>query len=58
VDHRFYRSRYDAARTVDAFTTRMRDQVDIDAVRNDVLDVVGTTVRPAHASVWLRETSG
>jgi hypothetical protein len=58
VDHRFYRSRYDAARTLDAFTTRMRDQVDIDAVRNDVLDVVGTTVRPAHASVWLRETSG
>jgi hypothetical protein len=54
VDRRFYRSRYDASRTLDAFTARMRDQVDIDAVRTQVLDVVGTTVRPAHASVWLR----
>jgi len=54
VDRRFYRSRYDAARTLDTFTTRMRDQVDIDAVRGEVLDVVSTTLRPAHASVWLR----
>jgi hypothetical protein len=57
VDRRFYRSRYDASRTLEAFTTRMRDQVDIDAVRHEVLDVVGSTVRPAHASVWLRERS-
>jgi hypothetical protein len=55
VDQRFYRSRYDAARTLDAFTARMRDQVDIDEVRGGVLDVVGATVQPAHASVWLRE---
>lgn len=55
VDHRFFRSRYDASRTLDAFTTRMRDQVDIDAVRGEVLSVVGTTLQPAHASVWLRE---
>lgn len=54
VDRRFFRSRYDAARTLDAFTTRMRDQVDIDAVRREVLGVVATTVQPAHASVWLR----
>jgi hypothetical protein len=54
VDRRFYRSRYDAVRTLDAFATRMRDQVDIDAVRRGVLDVVGATVQPAHASVWLR----
>jgi hypothetical protein len=57
VDRRFYRSRYDGARTLDAFTARMRDQVDLDAVRHEVLDVVGTTVRPAHASVWLRGTT-
>ncbi len=54
VDRRFYRSRYDASRSLDAFTARMRDEVDIDAVRNDVLDVVNVTLRPAHASVWLR----
>jgi hypothetical protein len=55
IDRRFYRSRYDASRTLDAFTSRMRDQVDIDAVRGEMLDVIGATVRPAHASVWLRE---
>ncbi len=54
---RFYRSRHDAARTLDAFTSRMRDEVDIDAVRNDVLEVVGTVLQPAHASVWLRGTT-
>jgi hypothetical protein len=58
IDRRFFRSRYDAARTLDTFTTRMRDQVDIDAVRVDVLDVVGTTLQPAHASVWLRNREG
>jgi hypothetical protein len=55
VDRRFYRARYDASRTLDAFTTRMRDQVDIDAVRGEVLDVVASALRPAHASVWLRK---
>jgi hypothetical protein len=56
VDRRFYRSRYDAARTVDAFSMRLRDEVDLDSVRGELLDAVGKTLSPIHASVWLRDT--
>jgi hypothetical protein len=54
VDRRFNRARYDAEAMVDAFTTRLRDAVEIDAIRNDLLDAVNHAVQPTHASVWIK----
>ena len=53
IDRRFYRSRYDAQQTLEAFATRLRDQIDLDALSGELLRVVSHTVKPRHASVWL-----
>jgi hypothetical protein len=52
VDRRFNRVRYDADQTIAAFAARLRDAVDLDAVRSDLVTVVNTAVEPAHISVW------
>ena len=54
VDRRFNRRRYDAARTVEVFSSRLRDQVDLDTLSSELLTVVDRTVQPASASLWLR----
>jgi hypothetical protein len=55
VDRRFNRARYDADQTVAAFAARLKDAVDLDAVRDDLASMVRTALEPAHVSVWMSE---
>jgi hypothetical protein len=57
VDRRFNRRRYNAAQMMEAFSARLRDEVDLDTLTGELLGVVDQTMQPTQASVWLRDNA-